>query len=61
MSFEQERIANEQAAALHARIAEILDGVDNPTPHQLVAAIAQAQEELDPNHGELVYEMDPNS
>lgn len=58
MTFEQERIADERAQALHDRIAEILEGIENPTPHQLAAAIGQAQQDLDPNHGELVYELD---
>ncbi len=58
MSFEQERIADERAQAFHDRVAEIVAGIDNPTPHQLAAAIGQAQDEMDPNHGELVYELD---
>jgi len=55
MSFEQERIADERAEAFHNRLAEILAGVPNPTPHQLAAAIGQAQDEMDPTRGELIY------
>ena len=58
MSFEQERIADEKAEQFHLRIAEILAGVDNPTPDQMAAAIGQAKAEIDPNHGKQVYVMD---
>lgn len=60
MTFEEERIADEKAAEFHRRVAEII-GDREPTPHELIAAIGQAQEDLDPNRGELVYELDEAS
>lgn len=59
MNFEEERLAGEKAAAFDNRVAEILSQIDgDPTPHQLIAAITQAHEDLDPNRGELVYELE---
>lgn len=59
MTFEQERIADEKGVEFEQRVETHLEALDrDASPQEILAAINAAGAEMDPDHGELVYEMD---
>lgn len=58
MTFEQKQIAREAATEFDRLVSEKLVELGDASPENMVTALEHADKIMNPDHGDLTYEMD---